>query len=610
MSGDLLTCKGDSVVISSYVRKIIRKEVFIMAYSIHIEKSVPIVVRDGALLRADIYRPGDKEKHPALLVRTPYNREMSFNSPFFPYYNAVEAGYSVIIQSLRGVFDSDGRDGLQPLMFEGPDGYDTVEWLAHQSWCDGNIGTCGASYSGGIQWITACENPPHLKAMAPWVTGQGWDEPTRLNGILNLGIAVNWLLTMTVENINRQEKMGKDVSSIRDLLLKAVADPSQVYNYLPLKDVPHFNFDQIKEMWVSRILNSDRDTPEYVEKTRLPFKKIMAPCFHVSGWFDFYPSGTLGHFNNMREKGGSELAKKNQSVMIGPWLHGGPTASGDTGALGFGTSASILGSQIGEFHLAFFNKYLKGMKVDLPAVRYFVMGRNVWKTADAWPLPETHWQRFFLHSRGHANSAAGDGLLDRNEPKAELPDNYIYNPHFPVPTNGCRGQQILMVFAPSPQEQTLIERRGDVLCYTTPELEKDIEVTGPLALHLFAASSARDTDFTAKLVDVYPNGYAYNVVCDGITRARYRKSIFKPELLIPGGINEYVINMQATSQLFQKGHRIRIDITSSSFPEYDRNMNTGNAIGEDERGIPALQTIYHQSDYASYIDLPVIRPAN
>jgi putative CocE/NonD family hydrolase len=265
-----------------------------------------------------------------------------------------------------------------------------------------------------------------------------------------------------------------------------------------------------------------------------------------------------------------------------------------------------LGSQLGEYNLAFFNKYLKGMKVDLPAVRYFVMGRNVWQTADTWPPPQTKWQRFFLHSRGHANSAAGDGLLSRDEPGAELPDIYIYNPHFPVPTTGCRGHMQLVRFAPSPQEQAQVECRNDVLCYTTPELKKDVEVTGPLMLHLFAATSARDTDFTAKLVDVYPDGRAYNVVCDGITRARYRKSLFTPELVNPGDVNEYVINLEAASQLFRKGHRIRIDVASSSFPEYDRNMNTGNAIGEDARGIPAMQSIYHQTDYASYIDLPVI----
>jgi putative CocE/NonD family hydrolase len=462
---------------------------------------------------------------------------------------------------------------------------------------------------GMNQWITARENPPHLKAMAPWISGSGAREPSRSNGIVNLGVALSWLLKMTVEAIDRQEKLGKDVSAIRPLLKEAVANPELVYNYLPLKDVPYFNFEGIREMWTNRVLNFSQDTPEYFEKTRTPYEKIRVPCYHVSGWYDFNPSGTFGHFLNMREKGGSEVARQSQHIMIGPWLHGGPTPGGDAGALGFGFLASKIGSQVSEYNLSFFDKYLRGMKVDLPAVRYFIMGENVWRTADDWPLPGIQWQRFFLHSGGCANSAAGDGLLSRDEPGPELPDIFIYNPHFPVPTLGCRGHLQLVRYAPLPQEQSLIERRDDVLCYSTSELKEDIEVTGPLMLHLFAATSARDTDFTAKLVDVYPDGRAYNVVCGGITRARYRKSLFAPELVNPGEINGYTIDLTAVSQVFRKGHRIRLNIASSSFPEYDRNMNTGNAVGEDTRGIPAMQTIYHQADCASYIDLPVMKAA-
>lgn len=582
-----------------------------MANSIRIDHSVPIEMRDGTILRADVYRLYDSEKHPAILVRTPYNRQTVFDMLFLSYYDAVQAGYTVVIESQRGTYDSGGRGGLGDIYMtaEGLDGYDTVEWLAAQPWCDGNVGTAGGSYMGLNQWITARENPPHLKAIAPWVSGSGAREPSRSNGIVNLGVALNWLLRMTMEDIDRQEKLGKDVSAIRPLLKEAVANPELVYNYLPLKDVPYFNFEGISEMWTSRVLNSSQDTPEYFEKTRTPYEKIQVPCYHVSGWFDFNPSGTFDHFLNMREKGGSEAARRGQYILIGPWLHGGPTPGGDAGALGFGVLASKIGSQVSEHNLSFFDKYLRGMKVELPAIRYFVMGENVWRTADDWPLPETQWQRFFLHSRGRANSATGDGLLSRDEPGPELPDTFIYNPHFPVPTLGCRGHLQLVRYAPLPQEQSLIERRDDVLCYSTAELKEDVEVTGPLILHLFAATSARDTDFTAKLVDVYPDGRAYNIACEGITRARYRKSFFAPELVNPGEINEYTIDLTAVSQVFRKGHRIRLNIASSSFPEYDRNMNTGNAVGEDARGIPAMQTIYHQADYISYIDLPVIKAA-
>jgi uncharacterized protein len=581
-----------------------------MTYSIRIEKSKPMEMREGTILRADIFRPDDNEKHPAILTRTPYNRQMAFdfNAAFLPYWDAVAAGYAIIIQSLRGCFDSGGQSGLGDVTLAGEsaDGYDSVEWIAAQPWCDGNVGTCGGSYMGLLQWITGRSNPPHLKAMAPWVSGSGGEEPSRHNGISNLGVALNWLLNMTVEAINKQEKEGKDVSKARKMLEQANASPDLVYNYLPLKDVPYFNFPGIKEMWANRILNSDRDTPEFFEKTKTPYEKIMVPCMHIAGWYDFYPSGTLGHFNAMREMGGSKLARENQYIVMGPWIHPGPSAHGDTGALGFGMLASLLGSQLGENSIAFFDKYLRGKKVNLPHVRYFTMGKNIWQTADTWPPHGVKFQRYFLHSSGRANSIAFDGFLNRDEPGAELVDNFVYNPHFPVLTNGCRGHLQLVRFTPGPQEQASTEKRDDVVCYTSAELKEDIEVTGPLLLHLFASSSARDTDFTAKLVDVYPDGRAYNVVCDGITRARYRKSLYKPELLTPGEINEYVINLEAVSQLFCRGHRIRIDVASSSFPEYERNMNTGNAVGEDAVGVPALQTIYHQKEYMSYIDLPVM----
>jgi uncharacterized protein len=579
-----------------------------MSNSIHIDYAYSTEVRDGTILRADIYRPADNGKHPAIIFRTPYERHSVLSWCFLPVIEAALSGYAIVIQNLRGTWDSEGKSGLgdTSLTIESKDGYDSIEWIASQNWCDGNVGSAGGSYMGLLQWITARENPPHLKAISPWVSGSGGTEPSRNNGIVNLGVALNWILGRAVEIADRQEKQGKDVSQIRSLLDRAVEDPSLIYNYLPLKEVPHFNFEGLKEIWTSRILNTDADTPEYFEKNRTQYEKIQVPCFHVSGWYDFYPSGTLGHFMNMREKGGSAYARQNQHILMGPWLHLGPTFEGNTGNLFFGKLASIEGSQLGRYIISYFDKYLQGKSVDLPHVRYFVMGRNEWRTADTWPVPGTQWHRYYLHSRGHANSSAGDGALSRDEPASELPDYFVYNPHFPLPTMGCRGHWQLTTFAPSPQDQTELEKRQDILCYSTPELKEDIEITGPLKLHLFAASSARDTDFTAKLVDVYPDGKAYNVVCDGIIRARYRNSLFKPELLNPGEVNEYIINLEAVSQLFRKGHRIRLDVSSSSFPEYDRNMNTGHPVGDDAKGIPALQSIFHDSVYASYIDLPVI----
>jgi putative CocE/NonD family hydrolase len=580
-----------------------------MTNSIRVDKSVPMEMRDGVLLRADIYRPNDRQRHPAILMRSPYNRAMTLDLSFMNMLEAVAAGYVLVIQSLRGTFDSGGEMGLGDvsLSSEGRDGYDSVEWVAAQSWCDGNVGTAGGSYLGLLQWITARENPPHLKAMAPWISGSGGVEPSRQNGIVNLGVALNWVLATALEIVNWQKEAGKDVSNALEVLRRGNVLPEEVYNYLPLKDVPHFNFEGVKEVWANRIFNSECEKPEYVEKTRTQYEKVGVPCFHVAGWYDFYPSGTLGHYLNMKEKGGSALARQSQHILMGPWLHGGPSTGMSVGDMGFGVLASVQGSQLSQYNLKFFNKYARGMEVELPAVRYFVMGRNLWRNAETWPLPQTDWQRFFLHSQGSANSSAGNGGLSQQEPGKETPDVFFYDPHNPVPTIGCRGGIHLLRVPAGIQEQSPNERRLDVLCYTTSELKEDLEVTGPLKLHLFAATSARDTDFVAKLVDVYPDGRAYNVTTDGITRARYRKSLFEPELVTPGEVNEYVINLEATSQLFRKGHKIRIDIASSSFPEYDRNMNTGNPIGDDAQGITAKQTVFHDSEYSSYIELPVIK---
>jgi putative CocE/NonD family hydrolase len=579
-----------------------------VTYSIKVDKGVPMAMRDGVSLRGDIYRPDDSQKHPAILMRSPYDRKMTVDSSFLNMIDAVTAGYVLIVQSLRGTYDSGGEMSLGDVSMAGEarDGYDSVEWAAGQTWCDGNVCTAGGSYLGMLQWITARENPPHLKAMAPWISGSGGVEPSRQNGIVNLGVALNWVLARGLEIAEWQKKAGKDVSRAVEILRRGNAQPEEVYNYLPLKDVPHFNFEGIRDVWVNRIFNTDSEKPEYVEKTRTRYEKVTVPCFHVSGWYDFYPSGTLGHFLTMKEKGGSVLARESQHILMGPWLHGGPVTGLGVGDMGFGETAGIYGSQLSQYNLAFFDKYVRGMDVDLPRVRYFVMGRNVWRDDDTWPLPQTRWQRYFLHGQGSANSSAGNGQLSREEPGAETPDAFLYDPHMPVPTLGCRGGTQLLRVAPGIQEQSPNERRQDVLCYTTPELKEDLEVTGPLKLHLFAATSARDTDFVAKLVDVYPDGRAFNVTTDGIIRARYRKSLFQPEPVTPGEVYEYTINLEATSQLFRKEHRMRIDIASSSFPEYDRNMNTGNPVGEDARGITAKQIIYHDSEYPSYIDMPVV----
>jgi putative CocE/NonD family hydrolase len=574
-----------------------------MQSSIRIDRNVTIEVRDGTKLRADIYRFDDNQKHPAIFIRTPYNKLRAAGSVgYLDVLAAAENGYVVVIQDVRGRFASEGEFRRRDLStVEGIDGYDSVEWIANQPWCDGNVGTAGGSYLAQLQWQTAMENPPHLKAIAPMISGASTkQDQTMLAGTLNLYRLASWVPQQGMDVLSKMEKQGKDVSKIRKILIQALANPEETYNFLPLKDSPLAQFEGMGEnMWKDALERASQQNPEpYVDYWL--YDKVIVPCYHMDGWYDHHLWATFRNFISMQEKGGSSLARRGQHVLIGPWLHGLPDSV--VGQLNFGTSASGPAA-LSNYTMMFFDKYLRGMDVKLPIIRYFIMGRNTWQNSETWPPSYTRIQRFFLHSKGHANTSSGDGLISQEEPKSEPPDVFIYNPQFPVPTTGGRlVNQTGMVGGPI--DQSHIEKRQDILCYKTQELSKDTEVTGPLDLHLFASTSTKDTDFTAKLIDFYPDGRTFNIA-EGIIRARFRKSVFKPELINPGEIYEYTINMGSTSNVFKKGHSIGIDISSSNFPASDRNMNTGNPLGEDTQGISATQNIFHQSQYASYIDLPL-----
>ena len=577
-----------------------------MAGSIRVDRDIPMTMRDGVVLRADVYRPEDSEKHPAIVVRTPYSKVMGGDSDFLPAVHAAFAGYAFVIQDTRGRFESEGE--FMPGAPEGADGYDTIEAVATESWCDGNVGTFGGSYLGRNQWQAAIEDPPHLKAIAPQITTAGPLSDSRLGGPIDLEQSISWFTAMAIDMLERQRKQGKDVTRAREMLDRARFNLSEVYEYLPLKEVPHFQFEGLSQAFGARMTDAIPPNVKSEEDLHWPYHRVNIPCFHAAGWYDLFSGSLFKNFLGMRENGGTGLAREGQYVLCGPWAHGGNLLA-YVGGLHFGPAGAGMATFTMERHINFFDRYLRGIEGrKMAPVRYFVMGLNRWRNADAWPLPQTEWQRFFLHSKGRSNTAAGDGLLSRDTPGAEPADVYIYDPRFPVPTVGGR---ILPTgsLIPGPFDQSRIEKRNDVLCYTTPELKEEIEATGPLLLHLFASTSAQDTDFTAKLIDVYPDGSAYNVA-EGCIRARFRKSVLRPEPVDPGEVYEYMIDLAVTSIVFGRGHRIRIDVSSSNFPRLDRNMNTGNPFGEDAEGVPAVQTIYHRSDYASYIDMPVIPATN
>ncbi|MBN1381831.1 MAG: CocE/NonD family hydrolase [Deltaproteobacteria bacterium] len=575
-----------------------------MATSVRVDFNIPMKMRDGVTLRADIFRPDDNEKHPAIVVRTPYGKTYSHHSDYLSAHHAAANGYVFVVQDVRGRFMSEGE--FIVTAEEGPDGYDTVENVAAESWCDGNVGMVGCSYLGRNQWVAAVENPPHLKAISPSVIGAGPLSEKRRSGVKELEQSLIWFADMAVDRLDKLGKAGHDVSEAMAMLMRARFDMREMFYHLPLKDLPVFKFADMAASFWERLARPIPETIKTEEDLFWPYHKVQVPCFLTGGWYDLDVGDLFTNFFNMQQKGGSALARENQYVLCGPWIHGARLPNYVAG-INFGTFSSGAAGMTMERHITFFNKYLRGIEPPRPMapVRYFLMGLNRWRNASAWPLPQTDWQRFYLRSKGKAHTLNGDGTLSRDLPAASEPaDIYVYDPRFPVSSLGGRNLDMGSLAA-GPLDQRPVEQRNDVLCYTTPAFKEDVEVTGPVVLHLFAATTVRDTDFVAKLIDVHPDGAAYNLA-EGCIRARFRKGLFHEEFITPGEVYEYVIDMAATSNCFRRGHCLRIDITSSNFPRIDRNMNTGNPFGEDAEGIPAIQTIFHQADCASYIDLPVI----
>jgi putative CocE/NonD family hydrolase len=573
-----------------------------MTNLIRIDRDAILEMRDGIKICADIYRPDDGGRHPAILMRS-YSKDLISAQPSTFFY-LIHAGYAIINSDLRGRGKSEGQwDPSKNEAVEGRDGYDSVEFIAAQPWCDGNVGMAGLSHMGSFEWFTATQKPPHLKAIAPWTTDFcPMFVPPRTGGAISFITTIGWLPQVLKDLVDKLDKAGKDVTGIRRCLQWAQDYPQEFYNFLPLDEVPLAKFGSIQDIWRWRLHPMSQAELE----THRLYEKVTLPCFHECGWFDGVGWVEFENFAGMCTRGGSQEARKSQHIIAGPWPHGWQFQA-TLGDLSFGAQADTLGSEVNKIQIAFFDRYLRGKDIGIPRVRYFLMGKNEWYNADTWPLPSVTWQRFCFHSRGKANTSGGDGLLSRNEPGSETPDTFKYQPLDPVPTVG--GPIIVPLAAPGmvagALDQHHIEKRADVLCYSTPELEQDIEITGPLQVHLFAATSVRDTDFTTKFCDVYPDGRSYNLA-EGLMRASGLKFAEKPELINPGEPYEYVITLGNTSQLFRKGHRIRIQISSSNFPLFDRNMNTGNEIGKDKQGVVAIQTVFHQPGYVSYLDLPVI----
>lgn len=551
-----------------------------MSQPIIADYHVRVPMRDGVLLSADIYRPAETKagaQVPVILVRTPYNKNQALYLDAARYFS--ERGYAYVTLDVRGRGDSDGE--FVPYRNEGIDGYDAVEWCAAQSWSTGNVATLGASYLGRIQWQTAVERPPHLKTMIVMVTPSDpfVENPIGTHGLQHLC----WMFLVN--------------GRLRQLIDQIDWDP--IYKHLPLWTMDEragFTSDK----WREELSHPTLD--EYWQKIcyQNQYEKIDLPVMHISGWYDDQQVGTPLNFIGMTTRGGSELARTNQKLLMGPWGHA-VNAGQKVGDVDFGADAVI---DLRGYELRWFDYWLKGQDTGIaaePAARIFVMGENKWRDEKEFPLARTLWTPYYLHSGGKANSRLGDGQLSTEPPTAEKPDEYVYDPAHATPyVTAATSSQI-----GGPDDYAELQKRPDVLVYVTPPLEQDTEVIGPIRVTLYAASSAVDTDFTGLLFDLHPNGFAQRL-CDGIVRARYRDGMEQAVLIEPHQIYKFEIDLWNTCQVFKQGHAIGLQIASGAFPKYDRNLNTGEDLATGTRMASAAQVIYHDAEHPSAVILPII----
>ncbi len=575
------------------------------------EFNVPATMRDGTTLRANVYRPAGEGQWPVLLTRLPYGKDLPLGTSVLEPGQVARRGYVVIVQDTRGRFASEGE--WDSFRYEALDGVDTIEWAAKLPYSNGSVGMYGASYFGFTQWSAAVHGPSALKAMIPFIT---WNDPfngtTFRSGALELGIMANWQLNMGLNVVMRRYANDPEALGYAIYMLVKEMDAmgTQGYWSLPLKDFGPLKRQDVAPAFFEAIA-APLDREQAGHLTILgKHENVTVPTFNIGGWYDIFLQDTISNFTIMRQHGSGPEARQSK-LLIGPWTHSAYTNPVGELNFGFGASAAFIDLQIDllSLQVRWFDHWLKGIDTGMlreAPIKIFVMGANVWRDEQEWPLARAVETRYHLHSNGHANTLNGDGSLSTSMPDAEPFDQYAYDPANPVIT---RGGALLMSpeFRSGPFDQRSTEAREDVLVYTTPALEQDVEVTGPISVHLWAASSSPDTDFVARLVDVHPDGYAQNLT-DGIIRARYRNFTQgeAPSLIEPGKAYEYGIDLWATSNVFKAGHRIRLDVTSSNFPRWDRNPNTGHDFGADAELVVAHQTILHDREHPSYVTLPIV----
>ena len=573
---------------------------------------VRVPMRDGTLLSADVYLPDAGSEFPVLLCRTIYSKDSNPETDGarpagYVGWAAtfVDNGYAVVIQDCRGRYESDGEFQVY---LEAEDGYDTIEWLARQDWCDGNVGGFGISNPGSTQTHAARLGSQYLKAVMPIAASvEAYSSIWDGKGVLSLQVAFHHGL-----QTGRRCMHPRGVALLSGLPPGSVgvggleadgptADLTYIYRRLPLASA----LDEFgaSHRWRAEFLNHPRFDDHWRERgMNDQYGSVIAPAYFVTGWYDFLSRQVISSFTKWRTTAKTEDARRFTRIMIGPWTHTRIGVGDYVKDVDFGSQANV---DLPQLHLHWYDQRLKGADtgVDTEApVQLFVMGENIWRDEQEWPLARTQYKAFFLRSGGLANTSSSDGRLTTEPPESEPPDTFLYDPESPVPT---WGGQSAYVETSGPRDRESLERRPDILVYSTDPIHRDVEVTGPVTVVLYASSDSADTDFTAILLDVFPDGRAIHIT-DGIIRARYRLSSNQERFITPNDVYKYEIELSPTSRLFRSGHRIRIEVSSSDFPRFDRNLNTGGEIGMEAEGRVATQRVFHDAARPSRLILPVI----
>jgi len=535
---------------------------------------VAVPMRDGVRLYANVFLPSEHARVPAILVRTPYGKSEELS----PNYAAlVEHGFAMMIEDVRGRYESEGR--FDPLTQEPADGDDTLNWMARQPWCDGKIGMTGGSYLGIVQWKAALRGNPHLKAIFSVVAGDDdyRDRFYSTGGALKLGNRLEWM----AENLRTPGYHP---------------DFNRFVWHLPLRTADVAATGRVSSMYQQALDHPAFDAFWRGISTAEHLDQMRVPVFAVGGLYDNFVESDLAAFVVLHKRSGLN------QILIGPWPH---NMSVKFTGVDFGAESAV---PLRGLTIDWFDHWLNGK--DTPAepaapLRIFVMGANKWLGEREWPPERARTRNLFLAGQGRANTDEGDGALENAPPRAAAADRFTFDPRDPVPTRGGAVCCNPRVFPWGPMDQRPVERRRDVLVFSTRPLEQDLEVVGPVKAVLWVSTSQRDTDFTAKLVDVFPDGYARNLT-DGILRLRYRNSLTRPEPARPGDVYEITVDAGVASNAFLKGHRIRLEISSSNFPRFDRNPNTGGTIANETRLMKANQTVYHDRQHPSRLVLLVM----